>query len=491
MKKSMLLVVLLTACIRVLPGQGTGNPLGVAWGFTYGYPPDPPVEFMPELRELGIGWTKVYLFWHQLEPENDRFEWEAVDALLEQIEPGEEVLVAVFSASTWATKTASEILPPSPAKSAEDYYDLIFRLVSRCKGKIRYWQNDCEPNNPVYWNGTSEEFIGQLRVFHRAVRDADPDARVVIGGYDGLFNPPGSWPFDGQEKGLAFFRKAITEASDCFDLFDIRLYADPYTIPYRVEYFRRLLDESGKGQPVICTEYNGPGFFEYSQNLAYVDLVREWQASISSGELDSLSRLHDPLKALYDRINALDPQTRMFMMGCDPELEEKYYRIQSRDIVMRNLLAFASGVESTLYWDLWHDTRDTFNLMTLMYGKHKLVEFDRGDFTRTFPQAGTFAVLNNYLGGFTGIRRIEISETPLLYLFEISRGNGETVYAAWERHDSFAGEDLPPRSYKIPWDGGEATATTLFGENIPLELSEGTLSLQLSVDPVFIESIPD
>jgi hypothetical protein len=53
--------------------------------------------------------------------------------------------------------------------------------------------------------GTKEEFVAGLRIFHKAVKDAGPSAVVVAGGYDGLCNPPGTYPMPGQEKGLAFF----------------------------------------------------------------------------------------------------------------------------------------------------------------------------------------------------------------------------------------------------------------------------------------------
>src|SRR5690349_21660664 len=51
-----------------------GAPLGVAWGFLYGFPGEdghPVVKaetYLPQLRKLGGGFTKVYLIWSQIEP---------------------------------------------------------------------------------------------------------------------------------------------------------------------------------------------------------------------------------------------------------------------------------------------------------------------------------------------------------------------------------------------------------------------------------------
>lgn len=110
-------------------------------------------------------------------------------------------MVSIFSTSRWATRESALILPPSPAKNADDYFRFIHSVVSHCKGRIRYWQNDSEPNNPIFWAGSRQEFVAQLQVFHRAVKAADPQAIVVCGGYDGLFNPPGLPPIPGQSAG--------------------------------------------------------------------------------------------------------------------------------------------------------------------------------------------------------------------------------------------------------------------------------------------------
>ena len=89
--------------------------LGVVGGIRYGVF-GPPGEFMPQLRALGAGLARAYVTWNQVEPEPGRYDWTAVDALLAQIEPGDEVWLTVVSASRWATETPTDFLPASPAK---------------------------------------------------------------------------------------------------------------------------------------------------------------------------------------------------------------------------------------------------------------------------------------------------------------------------------------------------------------------------------------
>jgi uridylate kinase len=295
------------------------------------------------------------------------------------------------------------MLPPSPAKDPDDYYQFVHTLVSRCKGRVRYWQNDCEPNNPVFWEGTPEEFVAELKVFYRAVKDADPDALVVCGGYDGLFNPPGMWAFPGQERGLAFFDYVLKEGADSFDVFDMRLYADPYTIPGRVAYMRQKMAELGYEKPIICTEYNGPGFFELLENLQYVSLAEPWTASITDADADAraagAAAGASGIAALYARMDSLAPQTQMFMAGCPQQLDQKLRRMQCRDLVMRNVLALSAGMQKTLYWDLWHDTEKRDDLMQLMYAKLKLMDYEDGVLRKRYPAADALQRMTETLRG--------------------------------------------------------------------------------------------
>src|SRR3569833_1960382 len=114
--------------------------LGAAWFFLYGYSGIPAATYLPALRDLGGSFTKVYLFWQQLEPEKGRYDWSALDAFAEQLASPEEGLASIFSTSQWATERAAVMLPPSPAKDLREYYLFVFNAVKRAAGRVRYWQ---------------------------------------------------------------------------------------------------------------------------------------------------------------------------------------------------------------------------------------------------------------------------------------------------------------------------------------------------------------
>lgn len=471
-----------------------GSPLGIAWAFLYGYQGMPAGKYKPVLHELGAGLTKVYLIWNQIEPEKGRYDWSASDAFVNQLDSPDSGLISIFSSSTWGSKLGAPILPPSPAKNLDDYYEFIHQMVSRYKGRVRYWQNDSEPNNPVYWSGTKEEFVAQLKVFYKAVKDADPSAIVVVGGYDGLFNPPPMPAIPYQQAGLSFFEYVLKEGHEAFDVFDLRLYGDPYTIQARVEYIRQKMLGFGYDKPIICTEYGGPNLMEFPVNRRYVSLIMSWSQSLTKpgqAPQSAGNSVKTQIADMYKNMATLPPQTQMFMQGCSPELQARYDRIQSRGLVMRNIFALSAGVQKTLYWQLLQGVGDRDDLMTLMYGKIGMAAFDdpnKGTVKKLYPVADAFKLMASFLNGVEQVKQIQIPDKTAVFFFEVDRGKRGPLYVVWERRDAFSGEDTPATSVELPWNTTRAAAEDALGQTLPVEITGGRLKLSISLTPIYIET---
>ena len=235
-------------------GALPGVRLGIVRSISYGLFGKPD-QFLPQLRALGAGLVRVYFYWSQVEPEPGRYNFDAVDAFLDQLDGSEEVWVTVCSSSRWATRQATEFLPPSPAKDPEDYRRFVDRLVRHCAGRVRYWQCDNEPSNVgLLWAGTAAEYVTQLEVMYRAVKAADPEAAVVLGGAP--FGLPESPP-DSPDR--QFFDVLLRDGRDHFDLFDLHLYGEATHIPADVETARGLMRAHGYEKPLVAGEYNAPG----------------------------------------------------------------------------------------------------------------------------------------------------------------------------------------------------------------------------------------
>jgi hypothetical protein len=440
-----------------------GVRLGIVRGISYGLFGKPD-RFLPQLRELGAGLVRVYFYWSQVEPEPDRWSFDAVDTFLDQLDGSEEAWVTVCSSSRWATRQATDFLPPSPAKDLEAYRRFVDRLVRHCAGRVRYWQCDNEPSNVgLLWAGTAAEYVAQLKVMYQAVKDADPDALVVLGGAP--FGLPESPP-DSPDR--QFFDVLLADGRDAFDLFDLHLYGEASRIPADIETARGLMRAVGYEKPLVAGEYNAPW-----PNL-YPEAAAAMQAAMAS---------------LYERMPSLPPQLQMFMRGCPPELEAKRHRINCREIVMRNLLALASGVRRTICWNLAPEIpgyENHLSVMDLLFGKLALLDYEGTELSRRHPAADTFALVAGRLTDVDSVVRIEVPGRPSLYLFEVRRRGLGPLLVVWDQRDSFSGEDDPPVAFDWPWPEARAAAVDAFGQPQPAEVRDGRVHLEASITPLLV-----
>ncbi len=474
------------------------SPFGIAWGYLYGHLGTKVYPYVPAVREHGAGLSRVILFWQQIEPQRGTFDWSALDTYVGELRSPDEGFVTLYAASTWATEIPAVLMPAAQAKNPEDYYRFVFETVKRYRGRVRYWGNDAEPTNPAFWAGTKEQFVAQLRIFHRAVKDADPDALVVLGGCDGLFVPPGLRtpageavpPHPHQEVGLAFFDHVLREAGDSFDVFDLRLYLDPETIPPRVEYIRGRMRANGYEKPILGGEYGGPSFYEFPENLPYLDLVMKWSVTTDEHGVAQVDpKIGQAIAAMYEKIPTLAPQTQMFLRGCAPELEAKYRRIQSRTLVMQNLFALSAGIKRSLYWQYSPATNERDDIMGLMFSKFSLTEND-GDSLKPTPTAAAYKRMVSVLNGVRTVTRVPVPDRPTILLLEIDRGPRGTALVVWERRDRFIGEDAPPIEFSWPTQWKRAHALDALGATTEVTISNGKLIVPVGVTPVYLTEAP-
>ncbi|MBO0795809.1 MAG: hypothetical protein J2P36_33375, partial [Ktedonobacteraceae bacterium] len=442
------------------------SPFGIVRGFLYGHMGAKADVFMPQVHQLGAGLVRLFLFWSQVEPERGRFVWDAIDTFLEQLEPTDDAWITLNSSSLWGTRQSTNFQPPSPALRLDEYYHFVFRLVSHCRGRVRYWQCDNEPTNPLLWAGTAQEYANQLKVFARAVKDADLGAVVVLAGAVDAFHTQGPDTQVEQE----FFDYLLRESVNDFDVFDLHLYGDLYAIPANIKAVRQKMAALGYHKPIYVGEYNGPSFFNFAENLPILQRIFERMGTSPQGEALAQATQSEMVATLYQQMADLPAQAQMFMEGCPPELEQKRHRINCRELVTRSLLALSEGVQKMLCWNLANEKVDRYNLMHLLFDKHKFLDYEKGVFKEPYPAAGTFRRMVHMLAGIEQVQRIEIPERPAIYLFEVRRRERGPLLVVWERRDTFGGEENPAVSFEWPWSTSKAQAIDVFGEAVSIQV---------------------
>jgi hypothetical protein len=460
----------------------SGIRLGIVRSISYGLFGKPDT-FVPQLRGLGAALVRVYFYWSQVEPEPGRYSFDAVDAFLDQLDGSEEVWVTVCSSSRWATRQATSFLPPSPARDPDAYRRFVDRLVRHCAGRVTYWQCDNEPSNVgLTWAGTAAEYVAQLRVLHQAVKEADPDAAVVLGGAPYALPAAAS---DAPER--QFFETLLRDGRDFFDLYDLHLYGDASRIQTDIETVRGMMRAFGYEKPLVVGEYNAPWPNLYPEATAAME--KAMAAAFAAGSGGSAEEA--AMAGLYEQMAGLPPQLQMFMRGCSEELEDKRHRINCRELVMRNLLALSAGVRRTVCWNLAPDIpgyENPLSIMDLLFGKLVLMDYEGGELRHRYPSAETFALLAERLAGVAadGVTRLEAPGQPSLLVFDVRRQRRGPMLVVWVQRDSFHGEDEPPLEFDWPWPAARATAVDALGQARPAEVVDGRLKLQVSLTPVFI-----
>ncbi|MEV6253374.1 hypothetical protein AB0L97_08970 [Nocardia sp. NPDC051911] len=470
-----------------------GIRLGVVRGTTYGLF-GRPEEFVPQARALGAGIVRVNIYWSQVEPEPGRFDLHVLDALLDQLADGDEAWVTVCAGSHWATRRATRWLPASPAIDIDRYHRFVRELAAHQPGRIRFWQCEIEPCLPLFWAGTAGDYVAQLRVFHGAVKQADPAALVVLGAA-----VPGAMLGDGPAGAHTwrrFFGEVLRDGAEHFDVFDIHPYGDPYTVPELVRACRAQLAAHGCEKPVVASEHSGPLPTDFPDNLPHladVLAVHQQQFLGKAPMPDTLEEIEAtadaPVVELYQRMAELPPTLQMFMNGCAPELEEHRHRLACRDVVVRTMLALAEGIRRNLYYPIapeWEFYRDSRAAGALMFGKLQLLDSAGGIIGRRHPAADTFESMARLLDGATRVRRITVTDRPDLYLFEAERNHGTPALVVWERR-GMADQDDAPNEFVCDWPFLRAHVVDVHGARVPVDIAGGVLRVPVSSTPLFID----
>jgi hypothetical protein len=295
----------------------------------------------------------------------------------------------------------------------------------------------------------------------------------VLGGCDGLFDPSGADPLPGQEANLAFLATMLDQSQGAFDLFDLHLYADPYTIPARVETVRKAMQKAGAERPVIAAEYAGPGFFEFKAN-------RKWFASIQGPDAGPES-----VRKLRAEAQAMPIETRMFLARDDDSDRRKLLRLQTEDLVVRNMLAFASGVRRTAFFDVWHELRDPDAPNDILFGSLKLLDHGANGLDRELPIAASYRRLATALAGMSTVSRLAIAGHDDVYAFRVERHGAGPLLVVWRR-PAQRGGDAEPLRIDLPWQGRPRHVEAADGGAVTVSVAAHALSLEVTDMPVLI-----
>lgn len=138
------------------------------------------------VKEAGFVFVKQSFEWRYIEPhEKGKFDWPEPDRVVDAVnKAGLKLIARVDNQPKWSRKDG--IFPTvAPPDELSDYADFLSAMARRYKGRIYAYQIWNEPNLAREWGDkppSPKEYVEMLKVAHRAIKDADPDALVLTAG---------------------------------------------------------------------------------------------------------------------------------------------------------------------------------------------------------------------------------------------------------------------------------------------------------------------
>ena len=437
------------------------SPFGVFYGLTT-YRSRPTTDYMVE---LGADWTRQTLPWKSVQPQRNQFKWGAVDGTVAMVDAAERgghpinILATVRTHSPWAAarRTTRGPQAATPPADLQDYYRFVRATVERARGRVRYWQIDNEVDSLFFWEGSAEEYLQVLRTASRAIKDADPEAKVVLAGIQLWWRPMiedeiaagrgqravdlySKWAENNdQAKGAPrpsapadltrmwsrgkagtvgkrqadFVRRLFQkETAQYFDVVDIHVYHPYPLIPAVVEWAQAVMAKEGYSKPIWITETSGPNYPE----LWLSDTVGE--------------------------------------------------RRQAEEVVKRYVLSLASGVERVFWYVLatpQHQEKGEWSRTGLL----------RSDLSKR-PAYHTYRLMTGLLQGARSVRTLELGSG--ISAFEFTRPQG-SVYVLW------ADKGVTTR---LPIGPCRLEIVDALGKRTRREVTERQFEFSLSSTPVFV-----
>jgi hypothetical protein len=134
------------------------------------------------MQGTGVSLLRCGIAWESIERQPGQYDWRFWDLLVALAEKYHVTLIPyVCYTPNWLAEQPENFWR-QPPRDVQKFADFVFAIASRYRGKIHSWELWNEPDNPEFWQGTPEQFAEMIKQGAAAVRRADPEALVVLGG---------------------------------------------------------------------------------------------------------------------------------------------------------------------------------------------------------------------------------------------------------------------------------------------------------------------
>jgi polysaccharide biosynthesis protein PslG len=136
------------------------------------------------LRRTGVDLLRISFGWDGIEEEQGQYEWLFWDDFVRTAvdDYGITLIPYIMYTPMWNASQQDDNFWRSPPVDYDAFGEFVYHLVSRYRDRIKSWELWNEADIVQWWTGTPAEFARLVKVGSEAVRRADPEAIVVLGG---------------------------------------------------------------------------------------------------------------------------------------------------------------------------------------------------------------------------------------------------------------------------------------------------------------------
>jgi hypothetical protein len=184
--------------IQAVEARPTLPPRAIEFG--YGIQGDTSTDVggtVDAVRDLGLGWFKHEVRWAQVVPAAGKYDWAALDALVEAFDAaGSKLLFTVIGTPGWARDGEPGTGPPD---DPQDLADFVGEMAARYQGRVHAYEIWEGQNTRQTWEGaplSGASYVRLLEAAYQAIVVADPEAVVVSGALVPTGVDEGEWAID-------------------------------------------------------------------------------------------------------------------------------------------------------------------------------------------------------------------------------------------------------------------------------------------------------
>ncbi len=212
-------------------------------------------------------------FWRDIEPSQNQWNWQQFDRVVELAETNRaELLYTLGQTPAWAAldpdSESAYNVPGSSSRprSIEDWRDYVRTVVTRYRGRIRYYELWNEVDQPGFYQGELSYLVTMAREAQQIIATVDPGAELIAPS------------FVANASGIALLDQYLQlGGGDYSKIINVHFYlpgiSPPEEIPEVVAEVRKVMAKHGQGAKALWNSESNFGYFQDGQLITGDDAL--------------------------------------------------------------------------------------------------------------------------------------------------------------------------------------------------------------------------